>query len=391
MRNSHTGLILICGVAFGLCGCAPKTRSAYHLEPQRLVPPLIGSVIPVGKIRGSAACPSIASGSFRLEWKKDAGALHVSSTAEDGLSQKALDEWRFALVRAEADGCLRERGASIALQAMATSLALPSDVLYYIRYGTLYETGGIDLDPVFRLKVMSPLLLDKAKPLKVTATITSAGQPLEAKVENLAGYEDTYYRIEARADGGVRLVLGAVDQHLMPSGNAEAGMDAPRTVHPRKPEGAQPEFPSDARYYRMLFLRRLSKSDRDITLISARTLKQLNDASQRVDGAVDQAVACRNERTAHCSSIPEKSAINVELRVWVDRKEVYVSVRGTVGEALRASGFADPEALAKAGRVRVFRKWRGRDFPVVAATADDARLLSLVLLGDERISVQPTK
>ena len=313
---------------------------------------------------------------FSLRWRKGQPAISYPPLSEDSVTDRQIEAFRSAVVSLEARGCLKPGGAADVLDAVAGSLALPPRMIYFARYGVYYDRAALDFEPGFRLKVVSPLLKAGFTELKIETVIPEKQGPIEVKVgDELEGYETSYYDLLPARGGGVRLQLLAVEQ------NRRGAL-----AHPVAPSSWRPEIPAGFPYLRLLFLRRASRSDRDITLLAARSLAALDEAGQRIESSADALDTCRAERGAHCLVVPRHSALNLELVVTANNREVSVPVGGTVAGALDAAGLTTRAAQrAAAANLRVLRPWRGRLLPV-RPDGGPEMLLSMVLIGGEQIT-----
>lgn len=312
---------------------------------------------------------------FRLRWLKGAAVVERPG-GEAAITDRVLEQFRASVAGLEANGCLAAGGAARVLDAFAGSLALDPRMIYYARYGTYYDSAALDFEPRFLLKVTGPLLNAGVTDLKVEAAIPERPGPIEVRLSGgLVGYETSYYRIVPSVPSGVTLALQSVEQNR--HGKVSAAL---------KPEGFQLQIPPKARHLRLLFLRRASASDRDITLIGAETLTAINRMTQRMQAAPDALAQCKEESEGYCVPIPKLCALNLELLVEANGREVSVPVGGTVGAALDAAGLKERATQSQAATtMRILRPWRGKLTPV-EVIGDRARLLQLVLIGGERIS-----
>lgn len=366
--------------ALSVAGCAKKTTSAnaYRLSASALTPPAQKQPLAVAGVRGGEWSPSacrVRVPPYSLEWKDGKALLRSSPAKPEDADDRVLEQFRASVVELEAKGCLKTGGSSKVLDAFASMLALPSGMLYAARWGTYYQSAALDFQPEFRLKIIGPLLKAGAKDVKVDAAIPDKPGGIVVKsIEGLEGFETSYYRIVSGKPEGVTLQLVSVE-------HSRNGVATPV----QRPSGFALKTMTEPRQMRLLFLRRVSKSDRDITLLSAKTLAQLEAATQRMQDARDAVAQCRAEREAECLALPRLTALNLELVVTANSREVSVPIGATVSAALEAAGVRGREQQrATLPTLTVRRPWRGKMIPVTPLD-ERAQLLSMVLIGGEQV------
>jgi hypothetical protein len=350
--------------AMTLAGCAAHIPRHYVLTPEALTPPAVRQPLRVNGV----AQRSCEASSGPLRAVAHGHNLYLRRSAGE-ITDANLREFRARLFRMEAAGCLVMGGARRGAAALTDLLALPSSSIYLARYGVAHDSASIDIDPGFFLKVVSPLLRAGSKDMKLEAEIPGQFGVVRVKAsDDLEGFETSYYAVEA--------IGSTVVFRLVSVEHNRAG----KIASPAIPAGFRLEPPGGPRNFRVLFLRRRSDSDRNLTLLGAGSRAELEAAQERMESAADPMAACRDERSSWCQASPRLSAIAPVLRVTVNGKSVFVGIRGTVSEAIRAAGFTPQERIWV-----VERPWQGRLLPVDAAPRPEA-LLDLVLLGGERIT-----
>jgi hypothetical protein len=365
-------------VSLALVGCVSRTvQRHYQLTPQALTPPMVKSVPKVKQVAGprfSRTVCEIEEGPLALRWVGRDAVLRMAPDPTD----RQLDAFRRGVAALEDSGCLARDGAGRVLDAVASSLALPSGRIYFARYGTFKRSASIDLNSNFRLKAVGPLLAPGVTDLKVESTIPDRPGAINVKAgPGLAGYETSYYELRPFGGGGLQIALISAEQ-------TREG----KTVAVSRPEGILPSLPPDARCVRLLFMRGEAGVIRYIMLLAGSKYMELEGATGRIEAAGDSPGACRAERHAFCHLVPRLSAVTPELRVTVNGKPVYVGIGGTLSEALRAGGLDKPDEQrqALAGGLQVLRPWRENLIPVEAADSPDA-MLGLVPIGGEQIGL----
>lgn len=228
--------------------------------------------------------------------------------------------------------------------------------------------------------------------LRVTTPIFREGAPANAKVatddpgiveetprglaitlnasNEFVGYEFAWYALRPRPDGGVRLDFESSETHI--------GGETTRTQTSRQ----QLEFGSEARYFRILVLTRISDRDHDTAFLAGSNLAELEERTKAVE-----ADPARCERMAGCVAIDTQVALLPFVTVQANGKEVLAQPGSTVGQALREAGEADLEAIT--ATLRVERDYAGR-VTLVEVEAETGRsgLLELNLQGGEAICWQ---
>lgn len=384
--NVRFPLFLALLLATFLAGCARHAsgpRAFRYSAEGILSPPPSGSPVEIPNVRGPAPRASdctAAAGPFSLRWRKSAALLHLPPSLNSTLPDQTLEDFHSAIFALEARSCLVPGGAARILDAFASSLSLPARSLYFARYGVYYSSSALNVEPGFVLKLVSPLLRPGSGPLVVDANIPDRPGPIDVRYsDNLEGFETSTYQILPQRPSGVRLQLASVEQNRQ-------GISSPA----RQPSAFQLDLPPATRHLRLLFLRRKSASDRDITLVAAPSLQLLDESARRIQAASDAVTACSAEPAGRCLLIPPLTALNLELLVRVNGRSVSVPVGGTVGHALASAGLAaGPHRLdPQSGSLHVRRPWHGKAIPILPD--GPGRLFSLVLLGGEEIQWNPT-
>lgn len=376
-------VLLLLFLAALLAGCARHAArpNAFRYTPDGILsPPAPKPPVKVPNVRGPAPRGSdctAAAGPFSLRWRKATALLHLPPSLNSSLPDQTLEDFHTAIFALEARSCLVPGGAPRVLHAFASSLSLPARSLYFARYGVYYNSSALNVEPGFVLKLVSPLLRPGSGPLVVDATIPDRPGPIDVRYsDNLEGFETSTYEILPLRPSGVRLQLASVEQNRQGISSSA-----------RQPSAFQLNLPPDTRHLRLLFLRRKSASDRDITLVAAPSLQLLDESARRIQAAPDAKTACAHEPAGRCLLIPPLTALNLELLVKVNGRPVSVLVGGSIGHALVSAGASLP-AGAPPPALRVRRPWHGKMIPVLPD--DPSRLSSLILLGGEEIHWTPS-
>ena len=221
--------------------------------------------------------------------------------------------------------------------------------------------------------MVAPLLKPGVTEVKIVQSASADGQKLEFDAVGLDGYETSYYAVQAKDGGGVQFSLSSVEQNRMDV-----------VTRPNAPTGFQLHLDPSARYFRLMFLRRASIADRDISLLGAPEWGLMLDAAQRFDtiaGAVDD---CDKVRGLACVALAKQTAILAEVGIEANGKLVYLPVGGTLRDLLGISG-RDTQSAGSLSGVKVERSWHGRMLPVEFDRGNQ-RSLGLILLAGDRVT-----
>ena len=119
------------------------------------------------------------------------------------------------------------------------------------------------------------------------------------------GYETSYYTVEERNGGGVRLKFSS----------AEIVRDG-TTTPAKRPVAWMLQLPRNARYLRLLYLLRASRADHNMAVLATGERGALEDLTQEVQA--DPATGCQSRRGRVCEWIPAGIAVRPELKKSVD-------------------------------------------------------------------------
>jgi hypothetical protein len=286
------------------------------------------------------------------------------------------DDWdlfRGAVLRLEDNGCLPAGSIQNLSTQLIGAVPLPTRTTYAVRYSNYERTGAVNLEPGFRLKVLAPLLKPGFQEVKIVQPVNPSGGPLELTVEGLEGYETAYYAVQPRDGGGVQFALSPVEQNRLDV-----------VTHPHEATAFKLRMAPDARFFRLMFLRRASIADRDISLLGAPQWGLLLDSAQRFDtiaGAVDD---CDKVQGLACVAVSKQVAILSEVGIEANGRIVYLPVGGTLRDLLGTMGRDVGRAQALSG-VKVERAWHGRMLPV-ELDRKNPRSLGLPLIAGDRVT-----
>jgi hypothetical protein len=121
------------------------------------------------------------------------------------------------------------------------------------------DNSYLDLAPGSHLRILVPLLKDGQTHLALDAA-KSQGSTITLSAANLIGYELSYYSAQAQRKGRIRL-------HFVSAERSKDGQTVPLPSAPQLPF----PLPRKAAYIRLVFLVRVSESDHNMAIISAKT------------------------------------------------------------------------------------------------------------------------
>jgi hypothetical protein len=175
------------------------------------------------------------------------------------------------------------------------------------------QNSYIDLQPGWRLRVVTPLT--KSGVYKVAAMEKSAADntiTLSAS-DDFIGYQTAYYSVQGRNRTGVRIEFASAE-------------DIRNGVASTTPAPSLPLFQlsRDARYVRLLYLARKSRTDHNMAVLAAKEQNLLNSITSDVQG---NPALCQNARHVFCSWIPSGVAVRPELKKIVNGGEQWFPAR----------------------------------------------------------------
>jgi len=362
---------------------APQTwRFDLSGVPDRVVPPVEAAPVdgvyrvPIeGVLYARPECQAEA-GEFALVRFRKGLALQFQESLLHSEGHDPADAWdlfRDAVLRLEDDGCLpRESIQKLSAQMMG-AVSLPTRTTYAVRYSNYERSGAINLEPGLRLKVLAPLLKPGFREVKIVQPASSSGGPLELTVEGLEGYETSYYAVQPRDGGGVQFALSSVEQNRLEV-----------ITRPRESTAFQFHIAPDARYFRLMFLRRASIADRDISLLGAPQWGLLLDSAHRFDTIAGTVDDCDKVQGLTCVAVSKQVAILAEIGIEANGQIVYLPVGGTLRDLLGTMG-KDTDRTRALSVVKVERPWHGR---MLSVEFDRHNLGSfgLLLLAGDRVT-----
>jgi hypothetical protein len=158
------------------------------------------------------------------------------------------------------------------------------------------SSSFIDLQPGWRLRVVTPMLKSGGYRLQPSAQQVSGNTVTLSAGSDFLGYEVSYYAVKARR---VEFVSAQVTR---------GGTTVPQ---------AQPivrlfELPRGMRHVRLIFLLRVSQADHDMAVAAAKDIAALEALTSRV--LANPADGCRSSASATCKWIPAGIAVVPEVQ-----------------------------------------------------------------------------
>ncbi|MGD0361847.1 MAG: hypothetical protein ABSC93_13325 [Bryobacteraceae bacterium] len=168
----------------------------------------------------------------------------------------------------------------------------------------------IDLQPGWRLRVVTPLLKSGGYRLKLGAQKADGNTMVFSVGDDFLGYEVAYYAVKAR--NGVEFV------------SAETTLDG-RTAPQAEPVAHLFQLPHGVRYLRLIYLVRVSQADHDMAVAAAKDMRDLEALTRRVE--MDPAGACGEGQGAFCAWIPAGIAVVPQMKKPVEGGVEWVPAR----------------------------------------------------------------
>ena len=267
----------------------------------------------------------------------------------------AIDKFRLDLTERQSKGCMSPVEGERLRRAIVENLPLPPVIAYFLQLGS-YNTGYIDLTPDFRLQVTDPIYPPGA----------------ETSVANLLGYEAaSYIFIREGKENQMRLRLASASEVPINGRSFEK-----QTLHNELP------FSKSQGYFRLLFMAEEGMSNRitRAVLLSASDENKLSQAVPRRGMSPNEFCATVPVTNVSCTVFPKNFGVSPELRILVNRKDVFLRVGGMVQEVLNRGTSEGPPASLK-----ILRPFHGRLIPI-KFDGSSGDILKLVLLPGDQLT-----
>jgi hypothetical protein len=155
----------------------------------------------------------------------------------------------------------------------------------------------VDLQAGWRIRVVVPMLRSGGYLLPSLKT-EAAGNTMNLEAgDDFLGYEQAYYKVTARREGGVRVRFSYADVW-------EKG----KTHRRHKPLLDVFQEAAGARHVRLVFLIRVSQADHDMAIVSADDPAALDELTR----AVVRRAECGSSRNVFCRWVPNGVAVTPE-------------------------------------------------------------------------------
>src|SRR6185312_15818305 len=138
-------------------------------------------------------------------------------------------------------------------------------------------------------------------------------------------------------------------------------------------------FPSSFLYFRLLFRSASSATNHLATILSSNDQTALDKVTRRFKTEPDPSCPVLATADVTCITPASDVSINLEFPVWVELKQVFIPLNGTLLDAMQPRTRA--EGIPAALRIR--RLFRGRLRRVKIDTANQNILRFLLMPGDE--------
>ena len=172
------------------------------------------------------------------------------------------------------------------------------------------DSSYIDLEPGWRLRVVTPILKSGGYRLRVTGETAGNAPMALCAGDDFLGYEVAFYAV------GTRSVLEFQSAEIIRDGKS-----TPRPV----PIADLFHLPRAVRHVRLIYLVRNSQADHDMALAAAKDIDDLESLTHRVQA--NTADACGNARDIFCVWIPAGIAVVPEARKTINRTIEWVPTR----------------------------------------------------------------
>src|SRR5579864_3628442 len=158
----------------------------------------------------------------------------------------------------------------------------------------------IDLEPGWRLRVVTPILKSGGYRLQ-TSSPEAAGGSISASAEGFIGFETAYYSV-------TQPVAGVLSIEFL---SATITKDGATTPQPR-PLVHLFDLPEGVRFVRLVYLTRSSQADHDMAVVASEQRVPLDAVTSEMQA--NPAASCSTRRGVFCAWVPAGIAVRAELR-----------------------------------------------------------------------------
>jgi hypothetical protein len=177
-------------------------------------------------------------------------------------------------------------GCATKIAHAPTEAAVPSD-----------DSSYMDLQPGTSLRILVPILTSGRYQV-TTDSARQDGVTMVLSASNLVGYEVSYYAVEGRNAGRIRLKFRS----------AELTKDA-KTIQEKNAPPLPFAFPAKAERIRLIYLVRSSRADHNMAIAASKDTAALNAFTDRVKA---NPAICELDAEVFCTWIPAGIAVRPE-------------------------------------------------------------------------------
>jgi hypothetical protein len=157
----------------------------------------------------------------------------------------------------------------------------------------------VDLQPGWRIRVVTPVLKSGRYAPDFKTMPSSSGATELSAADELVGYEASYYRVIPAARSGVSIEFKS----------------STVSIGAKESQNQQPvvllfQMPKAARHVRLVFLVRVSHADHNQAILAASELDELDRLTKEVEA--DPATNCKSRDASYCEWVPEGITVRAE-------------------------------------------------------------------------------
>lgn len=159
------------------------------------------------------------------------------------------------------------------------------------------DNSYMDLIAGGRLRILVPVLKSGGYRI-ATGSAQPNGNTMVFSAANLTGYEVSYYEIEGRRHGNVRLRFTSAE--ITKNGKTVHETSAPALAFP---------LPSIPEHIRLVYLVRNSPADHNMAIVASKNLDALNVFTSRLE---KNPAVCKSDAVVFCCWVPAGIAVRPE-------------------------------------------------------------------------------
>ena len=161
----------------------------------------------------------------------------------------------------------------------------------------LRNDSFLDLTPGGQLRIVMPVLKPGTSPV-VTGQQRQEGSTIVLSASNLLGYSSSYYAVEGRGSGTVRLRFNSAEV-------TREGITRSQATPPDLPFA----LPQKAGHLRLIYLLRSSQADHNMAIVAVRKRELLQSFTEQVQADPSR---CTSTKHIFCSWVPTGIAVRPE-------------------------------------------------------------------------------